>query len=349
MKGRIACVGFSFLVLIQLLTFWSESVLAKEDGLPSAIYIATGPPGGYQYLTITYLSSLTQSKYGMGMTPVGGGSDLNIAKIIKGDVLIGNVVSVPGYLAYHGKSKVAKREDAQNSLRLIASTDEAPFLFAVRKNSGINNPADLKGKGLMANYTTFLYSADVVKYVLEGYGLNPGSLKMVTGTTGTDGYTSFKDRLVDSFFAPFPTPNHFWEELCRDYNTKLFGVEKKEVRKMIIENMPAVSEATVPKGTYPGQTEDMHTIAVTNNWVGNKNTPDRVIEIFLDELYGPKNREQLIKIHPTLKQYSLERAVMNPQIPFHEAAIKYFKKVGVWTPELEKKQQSLLKLGGQVK
>lgn len=348
MKKGLVQFGFCLVILISVIAFFGGNAWSKE-ALPQSIYIATGPPGGYQYLTITYLGNLTKSKYGMGMTPVGGGSDLNIAKIIKGEVLIGNVVSEPGYLAYRGKSTAATREEAQNNLRLIASTDEAPFLFAVKKDSGINSPTDLKGKGLMARYTTFLYSADVIKYVLEGYGVDPGSVRMVKGTTGTDGYTSFKDRLIDSFFAPMPTPHHFWEELCKDYNAKVIGVEKKEARARVIDNMPAVTEATVPKGTYPGQTEDIHTIAVTNNWLGNKKTPDRVVEIFLDELYNPKNREQLIKLHTILKQYSLERAVKNPQLPFHEAAVKYYKKVGVWTPELEKKQQSLLKLGGQVK
>ena len=56
-----------------------------------------------------------------------------------------------------------------------------------------------------------------------------------------------------------------------------------------------------------------------------------------------ENHEQLAKIEPKLKSWTPDKFV-TPQavIPYHDAAVKFYKEKGVWTEEMEKAQKRLL-------
>jgi len=50
-------------------------------------------------------------------------------------------------------------------------------------------------------------------------------------------------------------------------------------------------------------------------------------------------------MNPKFKEWSLQGAVKNPEIPFHTGAIKYYKEKGVWSGQLEERQKELLDKG----
>jgi uncharacterized protein len=332
-----------FAILICLSAGFHAVSAAGDKPLPSAITIATGPPGGYQYVTMSYLASRFKSEHGISETPVGGGSDRNIKMLLKGQADIANVTSEPAFNAYRGKSRACSAEEGKK-LRLIATTDPAPYFTAVRKNSGINNISDLKGKSYIAKAVTFLYGYKVARKMLEGYGVNPDKdVNIITMTTGTGGLETYKDRGADAIWLPLPTPHHFWTDLIENYDSKLIGIDRKNVREAIIKEFPSHSVIIVPKKTYPGQDKDLVSVGPSNSWLCTEDTPPRLVEIFMEELYDPERTEKLVQVHPINKHNTVERALSNPTLPFHEGAVSYFKKKGVWTKEMEEKQKKLLK------
>ena len=339
MKKYLAII---FSVLICLSVVFPVGLMAQEKELPSAITIATGPPGGYQYVTMSYLASRFKSAHGISETPVGGGSDRNIKMLLKEQADIANVTSEPAYNAYRGKSRVCSAEDGKK-LRLIAVTDPAPYFTAVRKNSGINNISDLKGKSYIARAVTYLYGYNVARKMLEGYGLNPDKdLNIISMTTGTGGMETYKDKGADAVWMPLPTPHPFWVDLIENYDSKLIGIDRADVRQSILKEFPSHSEIVVQKGTYPGQDKDLISVGPSNSWLCTEDAPARLVEIFMEELYDPERSERLIQVHPINKQNTVERALSNPTLPFHEGAVSYFKKRGAWTKEMEAKQKKLL-------
>jgi TRAP-type uncharacterized transport system substrate-binding protein len=56
-----------------------------------------------------------------------------------------------------------------------------------------------------------------------------------------------------------------------------------------------------------------------------------------------ESEKELAAVHNEAKLWTLKAAISDFPIPIHPGAIKYFKEANVWTPELEKTQQELLK------
>jgi TRAP-type uncharacterized transport system substrate-binding protein len=58
--------------------------------------------------------------------------------------------------------------------------------------------------------------------------------------------------------------------------------------------------------------------------------------------------ETLYSMHQTFKEWTHE-AMLNPKmtVPYHDGAIRFYKEVGKWTPELEQAQKELLQTAGK--
>ena len=77
--------------------------------------------------------------------------------------------------------------------------------------------------------------------------------------------------------------------------------------------------------------------------VGRKDLDDQFVYKLLDTIYS--NLGDLHGVHPRAKQWILKNATKGHTVPFHPGAIKFYKAKGVWTPQLEKKQQQMLSEG----
>ena len=68
--------------------------------------------------------------------------------------------------------------------------------------------------------------------------------------------------------------------------------------------------------------------------------PDDVVYHFTKAFF--ENLKQFYPVHASAKEYTLKGSLEDPTIPFHPGAIRYYKEVGMWTPELEATQKELL-------
>ena len=55
--------------------------------------------------------------------------------------------------------------------------------------------------------------------------------------------------------------------------------------------------------------------------------------------------EDLKRMHPEAAAYNPKTTLQQFCIPFNPGAVRYFKEIGAWTAETEKKQQKVLALG----
>ena len=87
------------------------------------------------------------------------------------------------------------------------------------------------------------------------------------------------------------------------------------------------SPYTVPAGTYPGQAEDVVTIAHPNFLAVHADVDEETVYLFTKTIY--ENLGFLQAIHTATKAMSLESAITGLPVPLHAGAERYYREVGL--------------------
>lgn len=88
---------------------------------------------------------------------------------------------------------------------------------------------------------------------------------------------------------------------------------------------------TIAAGTYPGQTEDVQTIAQPNFLAVNDTVDADHVYMLTKTMY--ENLAFLQAIHPATKAMAVENAMAGLPVPLHPGAQRYYEEVGLEIPE----------------
>ena len=70
--------------------------------------------------------------------------------------------------------------------------------------------------------------------------------------------------------------------------------------------------------------------------------PDHVAYGIVAAIYDGNHLDEVRALSKDLTDTSIEMAVKHSWLPFHPGAVKYYKDKGVWTKEMEARQQEVL-------
>ena len=84
--------------------------------------------------------------------------------------------------------------------------------------------------------------------------------------------------------------------------------------------------ATIPAGTYEGQTADAATAAVQNYLVTHDGVAEDVVYAMTKALF--EHLDDMVAAHAAAKAIKLENAAKDPPAPLHPGAERYFKEAG---------------------
>lgn len=87
---------------------------------------------------------------------------------------------------------------------------------------------------------------------------------------------------------------------------------------------------TIAAGTYPGQTEDVSTIAQPNFLAVNASVDEEHVYLLTKTMY--ENLPFLQAIHPATKAMAIEKAMAGLPAPLHPGAARYYKEMGLDIP-----------------
>jgi TRAP transporter TAXI family solute receptor len=85
--------------------------------------------------------------------------------------------------------------------------------------------------------------------------------------------------------------------------------------------------ATIPAGTYEGQTEDVSTAAVGNFLVSHIEVSEETAYQMTKLLF--ENLDKMAASHAAAKAIDVERALDGMPVPLHPGAERYYREVGV--------------------
>ena len=214
-----------------------------------------------------------------------------------------------------------------------------PIGLAVREDSGIDHPEQLKGKKV-----PFILSNPSVNNKMEAYlaygGLTWDDVKPVKVSYSDQG-NAFKSGQIEAIlFNVFGSPMYElesstkfkWLDLTDDSDETIARVTKvsPSVKIEPFENAAGMKEGEV-----------IHGISYSTPIVAyNDKSADEVYELVkaIDEQY-----DSYKDITISLKDASIEKVLLEPLVaPFHEGAVKYYKEKDVWTEQAEEKNNELI-------
>jgi uncharacterized protein len=221
----------------------------------------------------------------------------------------------------------------------------------VKKDSGINSVADLKGKRVSADYPGSAIAKMILTAVLQANGLSWDDVKGVPIPTTAAGIEALQDNRVDAAFALTPT-TPIVQEVHNAVGLKsinfLDGVTPdkiKDVPQSVIDKInsvvPGVRLTAVPAQGYIA--EEAVGVEYPAQMVASSLLNDDSVYELMETLWA--SYEELQPIHAWLKTWTPETMFdPNPTIPYHPGAVKFFKDKGLWNDDVDKIQQDLLKL-----
>ncbi len=312
---------------------------ARAQGAQNFV-LATASTGGTYYPVGVALATLVkvklQPKHKINMSAISSaGSGENIKLLRTNEAQFAILQGLYGAYAATGTGPLAK-DGPQKALRSVTMLWANVEHFVVKKDfvksGNMSDIAGLKGRsaslgarnsGTLGSNKTILgnlgYDIDKdFKLIYAGYGpsvdaMRNGQADLIStpagapvaaittafATMGGDGV-----RVLDFTADQVKKANGKFDDLWVPYNIKA--------------------------GTYPGQKQDINTIAQPNFLAVRDDLPSQTIYMITKTVY--ENLPFLQSIHPATKAMSIEAAIAGLPLPLHPGAVKYYEEVGVKIP-----------------
>jgi TRAP transporter TAXI family solute receptor len=309
-----------------------------------AVSVGSNQPGTAFYAIASGLSKVVGDAGAarMSVQPYSGSSTF-LPLLDSGELEFGVVNAVDMALTYRGpKFTIGGKNPFPYAPNIRLVMRGSPFLVGllVKKDSPIKTVYDVKGKRMTGEYPAHL----AVWYNMLGH-------------LSTAGYT-WKDVKI----VPVPAVNEGVDALVQgraDVTEHAMNTAKvkeadaavgvrhisddcsPEGEKRLRAAVPGYYPRWLRKGEATAVLGDICVVAYDAYLAVGKDVPDAVVEGVVKAIWD--NVDKLAPVHPIFKEWTRDRAASaDITLPYHAAAIRFYKERGVWKPEMDQAQQKLL-------
>jgi TRAP transporter TAXI family solute receptor len=250
------------------------------------------------------------------------GSNENLSAVDASPDIIGTAFMGSAYDAINGTGWAAGRK--HENLRALFPMYETSFQVAVLRNSAIRSLGDLDGKKVGVGpekgpaegfFRAAAEVAHIRPVIVNG---DPAVLakQVVTGEI---------DALWQGAVVPIPSLS----EVANQADAVIFGLSDAEVAAMLTR-FPQLSAATIPPGSYKGQTNEIRSVSAWNFVVANKDLAIETAYAITKAVLSATDPRS--EIYPTAAGTLAGNAPMNRILPFHPGAIRFYAEAGIKLP-----------------
>ena len=254
-----------------------------------------------------------------------GGSIYNINAISQGEMEIGVAQSDWQYHAYNGTAGQFEGKPIKQ-LRAMFSLHPEPFTVLARKDSGIKNFEDMKGKRVNIGNPGSGQRA-TMDVVLKAKGWTTADFSLASELKPAEQSQALCDNKVDAIVYTVGHPNGSIQEATTSCETVLVNVDGPAIDKLLAEN-PFYSKATIPGGMYTGNANDTTTFGVGATVVTSATVAEDVVYQTVKAVF--ENFDDFKKLHPAFGVLDKKGMTMNAlSAPLHDGAAKYYREAGL--------------------
>lgn len=320
-----------------------QSLAVEEPELPRTIAWSAYPTGTSGYSQAVAIGSILRREYGVNLRVIPGRNDVSrLATLLAGRVHFSAGGSEAVY-AQEGVLNFAARTWGPQPLRIVLSnfSDSCSYTFGVAADAGIESVADIKGKRV-----TWVQGSPSLN--------NAASALLAYANLGWDdvervdvgSYNGAIDAVINgradvaggSCNSP---PFLRLEASPRGLKFVSFPHDDAAAVKRVRDLLPWYVDHVATEGpSIPDQGIEVFTSAYPM-LVGLADADDALVYSLVKVMH--ERYDDYAKSAPGASGWRLDRQKFEAAfIPYHEAAIRYFREMGVWTEEAEATQQANL-------
>lgn len=247
----------------------------------------------------------------------GGIENLNL--VSEGEAQVSIAISSNCYQALNGTDSFDGYPF--KDLKVIAGLYFNPNQVVVTEKSGIKKLTDVKGKHFaVASAGSSVYGECENHFTVAGLSF-PDDLN-AEFITFTDAADMLQNNTIDGAWIMSGVPASAVTQACSS-GSRIIPIDDDLLAKLKAK-FPWYSGYVIPKGTYPGQTEDVKTSAIKMVLFCSSRLDEQTVYDLTRTFW--ENIEELGKSQANLKGLKIEDAVKDiASLPLHEGAARYYK------------------------
>jgi hypothetical protein len=283
----------------------------------------TGPQGGSWYPLGGAIAELLQKsipEVNISVLPGGGITNVKAIEEGKAQIVLSNVVTAID--AIEGREPFNKKAE---KIRHMLVLYPQYFQTVVLEDSGIQTPADLKGKAIAPGIKGYT-GEQMARHVLQVYGLSYQDMSKVQYVSYTDAIGLMKDGHIQAFLPVTTIPASSVIDLSTDRRVRLLSLPEDKLVALQAINSGYVKRV-IPRGTYQGIDYDVTTFGTFAHLIVSADLAEDLIYQMTKTL--AENTVTLGDVVQDIKGITPQAMAMDPGgVSYHPGALKYFKEVG---------------------
>jgi hypothetical protein len=257
------------------------------------------------------------------------GSVSNLLALCSDEADMAIVNAGDAFLGRTGKLHCGSKK--YTDIQALAFLYEAPAQLVVRADSNIHTVLDLRGKTIAVGNPGSGAALSAERFFRH--------LKLWTQFEHRPvGYAEaaadFAAGDVDGFWTLAGAPTAAVIEAAAAVPVRIMNLHEAAAVSGFYRLYPFYSHATIPAGTYPGQTEPVDTFQDAALWCVRPGLDNRTVYDSLQAVFSRRRLDELRRLHGAARHMSLGTGINNLSIPLHPGAVHFWSEQRLHIPPI---------------
>ena len=209
-----------------------------------------------------------------------------------------------------------------DKIRGIAAAYPNYIQVAASADSGITTIADFKGKAISVGAAKSGTELNA-RAIMGALGMSYDDFSKTEYLPFADSVELMKNRQLDATLQSAGLGVASLKDLATSVPTTIVSIPADVAEKL---GAPYLA-ATIPAGTYEGQTADVPTLAVGNFFLTHEGVDEETVYQMTKLMF--ENLPELVAAHKAASAITLDNALNGMPVPLHPGAERYYREVGL--------------------
>ena len=325
MYRSFICGFFTFSILIYGL------LLPRVAGAqqPDTLQLLTLPAGSMAYnVGVTLAATITRTTPYQTIIAGYGGAQVIVPMLDSGRAELALLNANDAAQGFKGEPPFRQ---ANSNLRLISNAYANTVGVIVARDSDIKTIADIKGKRVTGAFSSHKSCEQQAEAQMANMGLTRADVKIVPVSSPVASVEALSEGRADVALCATPGMPAVLEAGTK-IGIRYLGLDSSpEAVSRMKKVFTAGKISLEPKGSIPDLNEDTYFLGYDYYLVGSTHLNDAAVQQILTVLWN--EHDNLVKENREFETWSVDRmALPDSTIPYHKAAVEFFKSKDIHLP-----------------